>query len=143
MTGALAPTMLSLAKFIEMISFGAARLPTSGPHVKNIDLSAQSFVPGAKKHAFVAFRVARLKFLSKVFLNPLVQCGELCHFALIRTAMLSLLGACALSSPWGFLDASRDANETRYHERRPQNVGGTGDSRLTTAQGEPARCGLP
>ena len=50
--------------------------------------------------------------------------------------MLSLLGCLhPVFSPWGFLDASPDANETRYHENRPQNVGGTGDSGLTTAQG--------
>ncbi|MDF2973113.1 MAG: hypothetical protein K0R61_3563 [Microvirga sp.] len=54
--------------------------------------------------------------------------------------MLSLLGACTLSlTPWGFLDASHFANETRYHESRPQSVGGTGDSGLTSTSPKDAR----
>jgi hypothetical protein len=36
-------------------------------------------------------------------------------------------------TPWGFLDASHHANETRYHESRPQSVGGTGDSGLNSS----------
>ena len=54
--------------------------------------------------------------------------------------MLSLLGFVHPSfSPWGLLDASHDANETRYHESRPQNVGGTGDSGLNTNSLKDAR----
>ena len=42
--------------------------------------------------------------------------------------------------PWDIVDASPDANKTRHHENRPQNVGGTGKSRLIPAD-EPARSG--
>jgi hypothetical protein len=54
--------------------------------------------------------------------------------------MLSLFGVSALLPfAWGFLDASPDANETRYQQSRPQNVGGTGDSGLTSESPKDAR----
>jgi hypothetical protein len=51
-------------------------------HVKDIDLSTQSFVLAPEKHTFVASEQARLKLLSKRFLKPLVRESELCQFAL-------------------------------------------------------------
>jgi hypothetical protein len=54
--------------------------------------------------------------------------------------MLSLLGCLRpFFDALGFLDASHDANETRYHESRPQSVGGTGDSGLNSKSPKDAR----
>jgi hypothetical protein len=50
-------------------------------HVKNIDLSAQTFIIKGKREAFVTFRAASLKLLSKIFVNPLVRQAELWQFA--------------------------------------------------------------
>src|SRR5215218_4958761 len=83
----------------------------------------------------------RLKFFPSL-LCPAAKSGNL---QTLGQRCCPFWGACTLSlTPWGFLDASHDANETRYHESRPQSVGGTGDSGLNSkAQRMPARSGLP
>src|SRR5688572_275542 len=125
--------MLSLAKFMNHLS-SAMHPPDRRAHVKIIDLSEKAFVPEHPNRRFVARCRLGLKLLSKMFLKPLVSSDVLWQFVSIRTAMLSHLG-CPHPWPRGCLDASPDANETRYQRHRPQTAGGTGDSRLTSSPG--------
>jgi hypothetical protein len=58
-----------------------AQPPDPAAHVKDVDLSAKTFIPSGFKDAFVTFRVVGLKLLSKMFLKPLVRLDELWQFA--------------------------------------------------------------